>query len=151
MRIASGDLGATKTYAKRPWYWATFGTGEVWNPRTGEVLPGLGVATIKVQWAEGCGRFGKGVKCEVDSYCVQELPPEEPGTRLFALHNMTDASQGELYKVTIGGANKCRCQAGKCKVEVCKHRDFIKAGIKEGLFDGDGPFVADLPAAPAAA
>lgn len=46
---------------------------------------------------------------------------------------MTDPEQPEPYRVTVGGMNRCRCMAGKCRnYSGCKHRDAIKAIIEDG-------------------
>lgn len=125
-----------------------------------ETIPALGKLTIKVQsrsrrytemavpaWAAPYYRPGKPTVYEVDTYAVEEAQPEEPGTRLFVLLNLTDPVQREPYKVTLGGMNRCRCMAGQCRVASgCKHRDALAALIEQGAFDDAEPPPLDLPA-----
>lgn len=127
----TGDLGPTATYARRSFAWVPAVNGMIAHRRPGgefEVLPALGKLTIKLQHGRRCG-----CKCELDTYAVEEeVEPEEPDTRLFVLLNLTDASQREPYKVTVGGENKCRCIAGCVKrIESCKHRDSLAVLAEE--------------------
>ena len=124
--LTTGELAPTATYSHRLYVWFSTGTGEVEMP-SGEIVPAIGKLTIKL-------RKGKGWNCnvELDTYAVEEVEPEEFGTRLFVLLNLTDPEQPEPYRVTVGGTNRCRCMAGKCKVPDCKHRSAIAAIIEDG-------------------
>jgi hypothetical protein len=126
LSILTGDLGPTATYSRRSFAWVSNGSGEVDMP-DGEIVPGLGKLTIKLQHGRRCG-----CKCELDTYAVGEVEPEEIGTRLFLLLSLTDADQREPYSVTIGGANRCRCLAGIVDRYACKHRDALAALIEAG-------------------
>lgn len=137
VNVITGDLGPTATYQRRSFAWVSNGSGFVSHERTladgeqiEEVVPALGKLTIKVQHAKGCG-----CQCEIDTYAVEEVAPEQIGTRLFVLLNLSDPSQREPYRVTVGGMNRCRCQAGVCKVPSCKHRDACAALVAEGAFE----------------
>ncbi len=123
------ELGPTATYAARTAVWVSNGSGEVDMP-SGEIVPGLGKLTIRLRKAHAWwGRI------ETDTYAVQEIEPEQMGTRLFLLLNLTDPDQGEPYRVTVGGVNNCRCRAGLVGRFVCKHQDAIAALIAEGILE----------------
>jgi hypothetical protein len=125
------DLPPTATYRRRSFVYIADGSGFVCVPDSDETVPGLGKLTIRLRKARS--EVGKE---EIDSYAVAELPAEYPGTRLFLLLNLSDPSQGEPYKVTVGGVNLCRCQAGRCKVPSgCKHRDALARVIELGGLD----------------
>lgn len=126
-----------------------------------ESIPALGKLSIRQQFRHrrygaatvAMGDGGKKVKLsrddiaplyahkpttwEADSYAVEEIPAEEPGTRLFLLLNLTDpeSQQNGPYKVTVGGANRCRCIAADCRQPICKHRDSVQALYELGVFD----------------
>lgn len=130
------DLPPTRTYAARTAVWVSNGSGEVDMPG-GEVVPGLGKLTIRL-------RKGRAWDCTVeqDTYAVQEVEPEEFGSRLFLLLNLTDRTAREPYRVTVGGRNLCRCKAGRCRVPAddgstagCKHRDALAALIEAGFLE----------------
>lgn len=125
----TGDLGPTATYARRPFAWVPAVGGLISHGQLSpdgdvadELIPAVGKLTIRVQ-------HGRGWTCnyEQDTYAVEEIEPDEPGTRLFLLLNLTDPTQREPYRVTVGGENKCRCIAGcvKRKPLGCKHRDAL--------------------------
>lgn len=128
LTILSGDLSPTPSYARRSWCWVSNGTGEVVLP-SGEVIPGLGVLTIKVQHARKYG-----AKCEVDSYVVVEADPAQPGCRTYWLLNITDRDQFQPYECSVGQVCRCRCKAGACH-KACKHEDSIAAAERAGAFD----------------
>jgi hypothetical protein len=153
LTIYRGELAPTLTYARRELVWVTLGTGCVTLTRTlpsGEVveetIPALGKLTIKQQKA----RSGAGRAIEVDTYAVQQLDPEHPGTRLYALLNLTDPEQGEPYLVTVGGVNLCRCQAGRCRLPGCKHRDALLHLENAGYLDTTPAAFAGLAGLPGA-
>jgi hypothetical protein len=134
LTILTGDLEPTATYKRRQWCWVSNGSGFVDTP-SGELIPAMGKLTIKLQKGERVGS-----KVETDTYAVQELPAEVVGTRLFGLLSLTDPTQPEIYKTTIGGRNLCRCMAGQCRVvsdagHGCKHRDSVEAAEAAGAFD----------------
>lgn len=137
--VASGTLEPTATYQRRSWAWVSNGTGEAVNEHTGEVIPCLGVLTIKVQHRDRreCrgGWWGVPRSCEIDSYAVQEAEPQFPGCVAYLLLNLTDASHREPYLVHVRGYDTCRCKAGSCKVDNCKHRAALEALLAEGLLD----------------
>ena len=149
LTVLSGTLEPTATYCRRSWVWLSTGSGEAVVPRTGEVVPCLGLLWITVQhrprrWYELPHTTGtlpayfakKPAGVEVDQYAVEELEPEQPGTRLFALLNIHDREQGEPYRVTVGGVNRCRCLAGVCRVPSgCKHRSAVIALIEAGALE----------------
>ncbi len=127
LTITTNELEPTLTYAHRSYVWFSDGTGEVIMPG-GEVVPGLGKLTVKM-------RHGRRWNCktEIDTYAVEEVDAEEFGTRLFVLLNLTDKTQPEPYRVTVGGMNRCRCMAGRCRVPSgCKHRDSVADLIESG-------------------
>lgn len=126
---STGVLPPTRTYHRRSWVWLTNGSGEVDHPLTGEILPGLGKLTIKLQHS----RNGVRRNVEIDTYAVDEVEPQYPGCRAFVLLNLSDPQQREPYLVHVGGVDTCRCRAGLCRVDNCKHRDACEALIEEGL------------------
>lgn len=127
LTITTNELPPTLTYSHRSYVWFSLGTGEVVMPN-GEVVPALGKLTIKLRQ----GRR-RNCKVELDTYAVDEVEPEQFGTRLFVLLNMTDPEQPEPYRVTVGGMNQCRCMAGKCRnFSGCKHRDAMNDLIAAG-------------------
>lgn len=88
-------------------------------------------------------------KWECDVYCVQELPAEQPGTRLFALENLLDP-EAQVYgpykvTVTVGGVETCKCKAGLCRLDDCKHRSACVALLEAGVFDDLPPIAATRP------
>lgn len=161
LTILTGDLPSTATYAARSWVWVSNGSGFVTIDRTtdiGEVvtetIPALGKLTIKQQfrhrrfvpcdWNYSDESFGqptyralKPMTYEVDTYAVQEFPAEYPGTRMFALVNLTDPSQERPYEVWVGGVSKCSCIAGNCKTVSDKHVEALTALLEAGGLEQD--------------
>lgn len=146
MNYFTGDLAPTATYKKRSWLYVPHASGEVVFAKLGtdgkalrddagkvvtETIPGKGLLTIKVQHARGYG-----CKCEVDSYVLDQVEPEHPGTRCFWLLNVSDPTQEQPYVVTLGGIERCRCTAGICLVPTgCKHTHAVQAMLDLGIFD----------------
>lgn len=133
------ELPSTRTYFSRVVVWVSNGSGEVDMP-SGEVVPGLGKLTVRLKKAR---RWDAAVV--TNTYAVQEVGPEEPGTRLFLVQSLTNRDQRDPYKVTVGGRHTCGCKAGRCRVpEVpdetmgCRHRDALAALIEDGALEPAG-------------
>lgn len=142
--VITERLPPTRTYAKRSIAWVSNGSGFVLHKRisdtgeiTEEMIPAHGKLTIKLQHAKGYG-----CKCEIDTYAVAETESDHVGCRAFMLRNLTDPEQGDPYLTHVGGVNICRCLAGQCKVDNCKHRDACELLIELGAFDDTTPFAA---------
>lgn len=129
LTVLSGDLGPTATYSRRSFAWISNGSGEVDMP-DGEIIPAIGKLTLKLQHGKG-----RGLKCELDTYAVAEAEPEELGTRLFVLLNLTDPTQEKAYLVTVGGVNKCRCIAGLVGHYQCKHEAALSLLVADGILE----------------
>ncbi len=143
MDIRVLDLPPTRTYHSRVAVWVSNGSGEVDMP-SGEIVPGLGKLTLRLKKAR---RWDAAVT--TNTYAVQEVEPEQIGTRLFLVQSLTNREQRDPYKVTVGGRHSCRCKAGKCRVpEVpdetmgCRHRDAIAALIEDGVFENVGELMS---------
>lgn len=118
------DLGPTLTYSHRHC---------VWLPGDPHGDGRVGTLTIVLRH----GRAGS--KVESDTYAVEEETPAIGVMgRSFLLLNLTDDTQADVYRTTVGHpVDTCSCTAGQCRVPSgCKHRDAVRAVIAEGGFDG---------------
>lgn len=115
-RVVSGDLPRTATFVGRKWLW--LGT-----PAFG----GDGLLTV-TQVKE------KGYDCETEVYALQEIDPQYPRCRTFAVTNLSDAGQEQPYRCTVGPVVRCNCEAGRkgYRRSSCKHKDAILAAVKAG-------------------
>lgn len=112
------DLEPTRTYARREAQWF------------GKDRDGFAGVIIRL-WH---GRRAGSRMVERDLYEVVEVDPD-PGVicRQFVFLNRTDPAQQLPYKVRIGRESSCSCDAGRCRVALCKHRCSVRAAIAEGL------------------
>lgn len=71
----------------------------------------------------------KSFKIEQDVYGIEEIEPEQIGTRKFVLVNLTDDEQEQPYEVTTGAPQfrRCSCDGGKMgfRKASCKHKDAL--------------------------
>lgn len=116
MRATKGEMPDTLTLGWRKWVWLP-------TPAYG----GDGILTISQRPLKGGGS-------EVDVYGVEEAPPEHPSARTFVVVNLTDDTQEQPYKTTVGAVMRCSCEAGVKGVKrtSCKHRDALQAVIAAG-------------------
>ena len=157
LTILTGDLGATATYAERTFAWVSDGSGFIEHTTDGgeiSSIPAAGKLTIKLQhrhrrytpvasplWAAlmpeaPLYKAGKPSGCEIDSYAVEEVEADQPPpARTFDVLNLTDDTQREPYRVTVGGENKCRCIAGYVGRYQCKHEAALLSLIAEGVLE----------------
>jgi hypothetical protein len=117
LRFVRGKMEPTRTYSSRWWSWLE--------------TPGLpfdGVLTLG-QVVEKSG--------EVDeaAYGVCEVPCAFPGGRSFCVRKLGAAlgSDEESYTTTIlPRSSVCTCKSGRCRNEICRHRDGVSAAILAG-------------------
>ena len=127
--MATGSLGATKTYARRDWVWLPCGPWDYPDHR-------IGTLTLVMQKSRRAGAVQ-----EVDHYAVQEETDEAlpEGIRSFLLENETKPHPDGPYRCVVGALREtCSCKAGQIdrpRVEEvgCKHRSAIAALINEGV------------------
>lgn len=113
----------TATYARRSCLFIPVDTSHPsWDGRCCTI-------TIKLQHSKN----KTGAKIELDTYAVEEQPPQPglPG-RSFLFLNLTDPKQDDVYEVSMGPINLCKCKAGKCRVPVCKHRSALEEVMAYG-------------------
>lgn len=116
--IVRGKLLPTKTYSARWWTWLTF-----------PYFCADGVLTLG-QITEKSGDVDE------QSYAIEEVRSSFSGGRSFGLRKLGAVIGGvdEQYTCTILPRNSvCNCSAGRAKVEVCRHRDSLKAILDAGL------------------
>ena len=130
--VFSGELAPTKSYAVRRWVFVT-------NPDPTALSDGTLTITLRKS-------LRPGAKSEDDSYDVAEQREAVRGFRRFLLVNR---DSGEVYEVTLSErGDLCTCDAGKFRVASgCKHRDCLRALVREGVFDRPVtlPFPAPYP------
>lgn len=131
LTVVTNDLGPTATYAARSFVYVGAADGEIVHPDTGEVWPGLGLLTIKVQKSARAGAV-----CEIDSYVLQAGEAAPEGWPVYLLLNISDKSQRDPYRVTLGPTPACTCKAGQCKAASDKHIDALLALRAEGVLPG---------------
>lgn len=126
--ILSGDLPPTKTYAVRRWVYVV-------NPDPTALSDGTLTITLRKS-------LRPGAKSEDDTYDVAEQREAVRGFRRFILVNR---ATGEAHEVTLSDrGDLCTCEAGRYRVASgCKHRDCLRALVREGAFDR--PFPAPYP------
>jgi hypothetical protein len=118
IRVVGGKMEATKTCAARWWKWIE--------------TPGLPCDGILIlgQVEEKSG------KVDEQTYGVETVPCSWPGGRSFAVRKLGAEIGGddEMYTTSIGpgGKSVCTCSAGRARVEVCRHRDSLRAAILAG-------------------
>lgn len=119
MKIRKGTLEPTRTWCRR---W--------WSFLTSDMLPCDGILMVG-QLKE------KGGSVDECTYGIEELPPINFGWRLFLVRKLEAdiGAEDEMYRTEIGprGVSVCSCTAGKCRVEICKHRCAIAALIGAGV------------------
>lgn len=66
---------------------------------------------------------------EIEMYGIEELMPEFPRCRTFAVVNLSDDAQEQPYRCTVGAQQRCTCDAGRkgFRRSSCKHKDSLKA------------------------
>lgn len=118
IKCVGGKMDATRTYCNRWWKWiSTPGL-----PCEGILL--LGQMTEK--------------KGDVDEqlYGVEEVGCSYLGGRSFAVRKLGAAvgSEEEAYTTTIlPRTSICTCKGGKCRTEICRHRDGLASAIQAGV------------------
>ena len=116
--ILSGSLPASRTHARRSWYWFS----APWHDH-------LGTLTITQS------RSAKpGAACEVETYDCEDCTPWPSGERTLVLRKRSDESA--LYEVTVGGRrDRCTCPAQQAgRRTYCRHTEAVRA-----LLDAGGP------------
>lgn len=115
-------LAPTRTYARRSCLYVPVDpTHPQWDGRCCTI-------TIKLQHSKSKA----GAEVELDTYAVEEQPPQPGVGRTFLFLNLTDETQEDVYEVCLGPVNLCKCKAGRCRVPDCKHRSAIQAVIDYG-------------------
>ncbi len=106
---------------------ATFGwRTAVWVPTPGH--GGDGILSFSQRPIKGGG-------VDLDTYAIEELPPERFGTRLFLVINLTDEDQEQPYRCVVGAEQRCSCMAGTKGINrtSCKHRDCLSQLTASGV------------------
>ncbi len=131
--LLSADLPATRTYARRGFYYLPTAGGVVPNPHDPDhTAPGVGQLVI------ACARVTKkAVTATVDAYAVQPADTGTPTQVAYLLAKLAPAdAPADVYQVE-GGAygRKCSCPAGHAG-KPCKHLAAVAAVVAAGGLPG---------------
>ncbi len=117
MKAVRGEMPDTLTNCSRKWVWVP-------TPAAG----GDGMLCLSQRPIKGGG-------VDLDTYGVEEIQAEYPRCRSFVFVNLTDETQQEPYRCTVGPVSRCSCDAGRkgFRRTSCKHRDAVGAMIVAGV------------------
>lgn len=72
---------------------------------------------------------------ETDVYGFEVIDPEFHRCHTVAVVNLSDDSQEQPYRCTVGAQARCTCEAGRkgFRSASCKHKDVFKALLAGGV------------------